>query len=474
LTGSVRTLVDAFPTLLDLFNSTPGGFDVYAALSVSKGGKTDADRDAERDYAGLEWLKAVRDGRMTLQLLAFDDHSPSDAFSPDVLRVFPSAEAYPWTYPNGRAELLNIWKQSIAQNALDAHCASLPRHMMSSLGPHCYDMVVRARSDLFFSFGLLERLPSTSKHLGPPFDVVRKFSSTFFVNGINLNVYWDAWNRSMLLSTTLPTELLGTVKRVDTWSPGPLDNAACINSAPIPLGSASTFDFLPLFSPAHGNDWGGPNDSILWGPFDTMRLYFSRALTLEKGLFKRIMFHPETLVKCGIMEALRLSQPAPEQGVAMRPVAIEHIMISLGYCRQKRADLVHCVAEDDLPNQRVLSQYILNDDDDAAAAAGLASLRSALTEADATAASLSAEQKAVAESVRSLHAERLALERRLRQSTAAAGVGNGAGFASMGVADAAQSLASSAASSVREAEVGGEAAVVSDEREAWQARVEEA
>ena len=91
-----------------------------------------------------------------------------------------------------------------------------------------------------------------------------------------------------------------------------------------------------------------------------------------------------------------------------------------------------------------------------------------------TAASLSAEQKAVAESVRSLHAERLALERRLRQSTAAAGVGNGAGFASMGVADAAQSLASSAASSVREAEVGGEAAVVSDEREAWQARVEEA
>ncbi len=91
-------------------------------------------------------------------------------------------------------------------------------------------------------------------------------------------------------------------------------------------------------------------------------VYFSRALALESGLFKHIMFHPETLVKCGMMEELRLSQPAPELGAAARPVAIEHIMLSFGYCRQKREDLVHCVAEDDLPNHRALS-LLLNEDD---------------------------------------------------------------------------------------------------------------
>ncbi len=100
--------------------------------------------------------------------------------------MFPSAEAYPWNYPNGRAELLNIWKQSIAQKkALDAHCARTPRQMMRLLGPHCYDTVLRARTDLFFSFDVLEKLPSTTKHLGPPFDVVRQYSKAIFENGTN-------------------------------------------------------------------------------------------------------------------------------------------------------------------------------------------------------------------------------------------------------------------------------------------------
>jgi hypothetical protein len=364
LTGSIRTLVDAFPTFLDLFNATTGGFDVYAVLSTTKGGFRDEDQGFERDYKSLMWLKdfSTSDSRITLQLLAFDDHTPESAYSTDVLRDFPSAESYPWSYPNGRAELLNIWKQSRAQKVLEDHCVSMSRKMMSSYGRECYDMVVRARPDLFFYFEKLERL--RCKHLGPSFDEVRQFSQTFYSNRINLDVYWNAWNRSQRLSTTLPTNLLTTILRVDTWISGPSDGPACVNSAAVPAESAFAYDYLPLFSPAHGNDWGGPNDSILWGPFETMRHYFSRGSTLEKGLFKRISFHPETLVKCGIMESVRTSQLHLNSDKVMRHVAIEHIMLSLGYCRQKNNALTHCVAVNDLPNVRRRRILLEENDED--------------------------------------------------------------------------------------------------------------
>jgi hypothetical protein len=265
---------------------------------------------------------------------------PESPFSSDVLRVFPSAEDYQWNYLNGRAELLNIWKQFVAQKVLEDHCASMPRKLMNSLGSNCYDMVVRARPELFFSFDVLESLGS--KHLGPSFDEVRRFSHVFFSNGINLNTYWNAWDRLELLSTTLPTELQSTILRVDTWVSGPSDGPACVNTAAFPANSASVHDFLPLFSPAYGNDWGGPNDFILWGPFETMKLYFSRAATLEYRLFNRIKFHPETLVKCGMMEALRLYEP--NSSWIERPVVFEHIMISLGYCRRNKLNLTSCDA----------------------------------------------------------------------------------------------------------------------------------
>jgi len=363
LTGSIRTLVDAFPTFLDLFNATPGGVDVYAVLSTTKGGFQDEDQGFERDYKSLMWLKdfSSRDSRITLQLLAFDDHLPENAYSIDVLREFPSAEAYPWNYPNGRAELLNIWKQFRAQKVLDDHCFSMSRKMKSSFGRECYDMVVRARPDLFFSFDKLESL--RCKHLGPSFDEVRKFSQTLYSNRINLDVYWDSWNRSQRLSTALPAELQNAISRVDTWISGPHDGPACVKSAAVPADSSSNYDYLPLFSPAHGNDWGGPNDNINWGPFETMKHYFSRALTLEKGLFKRITFHPETLVKCGIMESLRTSLLNLNSDKLMRPVAIEHIMLSLGYCRQKTSALTHCVAVNDLPNVRRVLFVDINDED---------------------------------------------------------------------------------------------------------------
>lgn len=351
LTGAIRTLSEAFPSTLDLLNATPGGFDVYAVLSPTRGGWNSEDRGIDADYESLMWLKSLpeRDPRISIQLLVFDDR-PSGYLSSDVLTLFPSAHAYSWRYANPIAELLTIWKQYIAIKVLEDHCSAMPRSLFSAWGSKCYDMMVRVRPDIFFNKFDFEK-EQHGVHLGPPFDTVRSFSEKIYASGINLDEYWKAWDRTHLLSSYLPYEIKESIARTDTWAFSSTDGPACGQSNTNSKGILDfrEFFFLPIFSPAHGNDWGGPNDNFIFGPFESMHLYFSRASMLEK-LNGQIFFTPEGLVRCGMMEALRTVQTSQsfEEVLERKPKVIEHIMLSLGYCRRKTKNTVYCAASNDL------------------------------------------------------------------------------------------------------------------------------
>jgi hypothetical protein len=96
LTGAIRDLTAAFPTLLHMLRATPGGFDVYAVLSPTRGGWTNADRDEAEDEAALAWLRALpaAQPRVALQLLAYDTTPTLGPLSAELRALFPGFHTY--------------------------------------------------------------------------------------------------------------------------------------------------------------------------------------------------------------------------------------------------------------------------------------------------------------------------------------------------------------------------------------------
>ena len=160
-----------------------------------------------------------------------------------------------------------------------------------------------------------------------------------FADGLDLDRLWEAWGGGETpFSVAVPwvngTALAGISETLPPPATVPsLDagGAACLHSAQLRADGASYAHF-PFFGPAYGNTFGGPTDVFLLGPWETMQLFFKRALVVDALVKAGVAFHPETMVRCGMLEMLRQIDSAQRDAALPVPV-LEHVILSLHYCR---------------------------------------------------------------------------------------------------------------------------------------------
>ena len=326
LTGAIRDLTLSFPTLLQLLGATPGGFDVYAVLSPTRGGWKNADQGEAEDEAALTWLRELpaADPRVSLQLLAYDTTPSLGHLTEELRTLFPGYDSYDFKgiQNPGMNLLLELKKLQNAWDFLRARCeggaagaASPPQR--TARGQQCYDMLVRARPDI--------------RWLGS--------GEPAFALGLDVDRLWDAWGGGESPFTVAVPWVNGSALVWVSQSPPPPDavpslragGAACLHSAEL-RADGGPYAYLPFFGAASGNNYGGPNDVFLMGPWETMQLYFPRAPLIDALVKAGVGFHPETMVRCGMMELLR--QAASERRESGKTVPVlEHVILGLHYCR---------------------------------------------------------------------------------------------------------------------------------------------
>jgi hypothetical protein len=337
LTGAIRDLTESFPTLLRLLRATHGGFDVYAVLSSSRGGWSNADRDEEEDEAALEWLRALPDfdPRVALQLLAYDTTPTLGPLTAELSALYPgyNTSLYDGTKMQNPSinllvelkKMLNVWSY------VQERCGAVGVRR-SARGRHCYDMIVRARPDMRWADGGGSQAP-------------------VFAQGLDLNRLWGAWDDGAspfhlaapwINGSALPG-IYYTLPPPANTPPLNLAGAACLHSgnprAEPPAGQGP-FAFLPFFSPAFGNGWGGPNDMFMFGPWETMRYVFPRAPLVEPLLRAGVILHPEKMLRCGMEEMLR--QASGERGKADPIPVLEQVILDIHFCRHYGMDTSLC------------------------------------------------------------------------------------------------------------------------------------
>jgi len=339
LTGAIRDMQESFPSLLRLLRGTQSGFDVYAVLSPTRGGWTNADRDEAEDEAALAWLRALPDAdpRVSLQLLAYDTTPTLEPLSEELIALFPGYSTYDFRKMMNPGinlllelkKLLNVW------DFMRARCESAgaaPPPLRTARGRHCYDMLVRSRPDMRW----------------------QDSSEPAFARGLDLDRLWDAWGGggspfSMAVPWINGTALVGTSKTPPPPAHAPplrVGGAACLHTgarAELPADEGP-YAFLPFFGPAFGNNFGGPSDMFMMGPWEAMQLFFPRAPLVEALTKAQVGFHPEELVRCGMVELLRrVDAERRESGAAASPMPVlEHVVLSIHYCRHYGAGASSC------------------------------------------------------------------------------------------------------------------------------------
>jgi len=350
LTGAIRDLNESFPTLLHLLRGTPGGFDVYAVLSPTRGGWTASDRDEVEDTAALTWLHALPnvDPRVALQLLAFDTTPTLGPLTAELTALFPGYLTDRYDARNmltpGINQLLDLKKMLNAWDFMQSRCrgnasgANSHPPRRAANGQHCYDMLVRSRTDL--------RWQEKGGACGS--------CAPVFYEGLDLDRLWTALDSGATpFSEAVPwisnSALAGVAitpppaPETPTLSQG---GAACVNTGhreKLPE-NGGPYRYLTFFTPAWGNNFGGPTDMLMFGPFDAMQMYFTRAPLVERLLATgKVSFHPEELVRCGMVELLRQADVARRQSKLQGPLPIlQQVMLDIHFCRHYRAGETQC------------------------------------------------------------------------------------------------------------------------------------
>ena len=351
LTGAIRDLIQCLPTTLNLFRATPGGLDVYAVLSPSAGGWRKSGDDAygnATDTAALAWLRGLpaRDPRVALQSLRVEEAMPDEALVGAPLALFPRFAAYPRVSNNPSINVLrDAYKAHVAWGDMLARCAEVAQGSASASpspspsptavngsaitateATSCYGYIVRARPDLCLS-------PEEDEAALP--------------GGIDLDAWQRAGEEGWLGSAggdTLVSERSGPITEgalaARTLYVPQLDTAQA--ACKIPDAGAGAGDTLPqkvtthvFFTPDYGSDWGGPTDVFAWGPSSAMALFAQRAVTFD-GLVKDhgVPLHPETLVRCGMLELARAASLGSGNGSSRSLHVVAHSQLKVSYCRR--------------------------------------------------------------------------------------------------------------------------------------------
>jgi hypothetical protein len=217
-------------------------------------------------------------------------------------------------------KLLNVW------DFMRKRCAEAPPGpRRAARGRHCYDMLVRARPDISWQ-------NSTKPALA---------------QGLDLDRLWDAWGGGgapfSKAAPWLGDALAGGSLTVPPPAHVPSLAAgapACLHNGLPPEGRSA---FLPFFGPVFGNNFGGPNDVFLMGPWEAMQQYFPRAPIVEALMKARVGFHPEELVRCGMAELLRQADATRRESGAADPAPVlEHVVLDIHYCRHYSAEAAAC------------------------------------------------------------------------------------------------------------------------------------
>jgi hypothetical protein len=351
LTGAIRDLIESFPTLLRLLRGTPGGFDVYAVLSPTKGGWQTADREVEEDEAALAWLRALPDTnpRVALQLLAFDTTPTLGPLTPELTALFPGFLTYDAKnmITPGINQLLDLKKMLNAWDFMQSRCngsaggGNGPPPPRAARGQRCYDMLVRARPDLRW-----QEKGGACGSCPPVFD-----------EGLDLDRVWGSLGSGAAPFSEAVSWLSGSaVVGVSLTPPPPPEapalsqshGAACLHTDAIGLdqlrAAGGLYRYLTFFTPAWGNGFGGPSDMLMIGDFDALQLYFPRAPLVESLLATdAVSFHPEEMVRCGMVELLRQADYARRKNEPQSPMPIlQHVILELHYCRHNTGSEITC------------------------------------------------------------------------------------------------------------------------------------